>query len=320
VTWITDEGVEEFDALLRGTRHSRLAYLSRKQFGLVHRAQLVQIGFSPSGICRAARRGELARFLPGVWRVTSAPRCWEQRPLGAVLWRGEPAVVSHITSAHLQEVLPRTAAPVEITSPRSSAGRPGIITHRCRLQDVEMVNVRGIPCTSIYRTLADLCASQPEPISEQALDAALRMNRVAYERLCDYAEDAGSRSVRGSRTLKRLLRARGTEDALSESEAESLFGRLLRKGGYPPGIRQAPRPGVPGGRIDFYFPDQDVVIEIDGRRYHAGRIEQKRDKRHDNELNLHGRQVLRLTWEDLTTDEAYVLDVVGRALGIKRLF
>ena len=81
-------------------------------------------------------------------------------------------MVSHITSAHLQEVLPRTAAPVEITSPRSSAGRPGIITHRCRLQDVEMVNVRGIPCTSIYRTLADLCASQPEPISEQALDAA----------------------------------------------------------------------------------------------------------------------------------------------------
>jgi very-short-patch-repair endonuclease len=183
-----------------------------------------------------------------------------------------------------------------------------------------MVNVRGIPCTSIYRTLTDLCATQPEHLSERALDAALRMDRVDYERLRDYAEEAASRSVRGSRTLMRLLRVRGSDEALSESEAESVFGRLLRKGGFPRGIRQASRPGVRGGRIDFYFPDQDVVIEIDSRRFHAGRIEQKRDKRYDNELNLRGRHVLRLTWEDLTTDEPYVLDVVGRALGIKRLF
>jgi predicted transcriptional regulator of viral defense system len=189
------------------TKQGRLANLSRKQFGVVQRAQLLELGFSSSGICRASRKGELARFLPGVWRVTSAPRCWEQRPLGAVLWAGEPSVASHITSAHLQEVLPRSARAIEITSPRSSAGRHGIITHRCNLQNVEMVNVRGIPCTSIYRTLVDLCASQPQCISEQALDAALRMGRVSYERLCDYAKDAASRSVKGSRTLKGLLHA-----------------------------------------------------------------------------------------------------------------
>jgi predicted transcriptional regulator of viral defense system/very-short-patch-repair endonuclease len=281
VTWVTDDLQDSIHALKMGTRHTRLAYLSRKQFGLIQRAQLLRIGFSPSAICRAFNRGELARFLPGVWRVTSAPRCWEQRPLGAVLWAGEPAVVSHITSAHLQEVLPRAVDPVEITCPRSSAGRPGIVTHRCRLQGAEMVNVRGIPCTSIYRTLADLCHSQPEHISEQAVDAALRMGRVGYERLRDYADEAATRSVRGSRTLKRLLRARGSDEALSESEAESVFGRLLRKGKFPQGIRQAPRPGVRGGRIDFYFPDQDVVIEIDSRRFHAGRIEQKRDKRYE---------------------------------------
>lgn len=192
--------------------------------------------------------------MPGVWRVTAAPRCWEQRPLGAVLWAGEPTVASHITSAYLQEVLPRTAAAIEITIPRSSAGRPGILVHRCRLEPFEMVNVRGIPCTSIYRTLVDLCASQPLGITEQALDAALRMGRVSYERLCDYTQHAASRSVKGSRTLKRLLGTRGSDDALSESEAESLFGRLMRKGRLPQGVRQAPRPGIRGGRIDFFYP------------------------------------------------------------------
>jgi len=237
VTCVTNQLADGPHAQWMGTRQSRLANLSRKQFGLVHRAQLLQIGFSSSGIGRAFRRGELAHFLPGVWRVTSAPRCWEQRPLGAVLWAGEPAVVSHITSAYLQEVLPRSAAAIEITSPRSSQGRPGIVTHRCNLHSFEMVNVRGIPCVSIYRTLADLCASQPLGLSEQALDSALRMGRVDYERLREYAEDAASRSVRGSRTLKCLLQSRGSGEALSESEAESLFSRLLRKGGFPQGIR-----------------------------------------------------------------------------------
>ena len=320
VTWVTDELSGDTHARPMAPKQHRLANLSRKQFGLVQRRQLLEIGFSSSGVCRAARRGEIARFLPGVWRVTSAPKCWEQCSLGAVLSAGEPTVASHLTSAHLQEVLPRIATAIEITSPRSSAGRPGIITHRCSLQDAEMVNVRGIPCTSIYRTLVDLCASQPQSISEQALDAALRMDRVSYERLCDYAKDAASRSMRGSRNLQRLLDARGSDEALSESEAESVFGRLLPKGGFPRGIRQAPRPGFRGGRVDFYFPDQDVVIEIDNRRFHAGRIEQKRDKRYDNELNLHGKRVLRLIWEDLSTDEPYVLDVVGRALGIRPLF
>lgn len=192
--------------------------------------------------------------------------------------------------------------------------------HRCDLQPVEMVNIRGIPCTSIYRSLVDLCGSQAQPIGEQAVDAALRMGRVNYERLRDYARGAASRSVKGSRVLKHLLLARGSDEALSESEAESLFVRLMRKGKLPQGIRQAPRAGIRGGRVDFYYPDQNLVIEIDGRKFHAGRIEQKRDKRYDNELNIRGKRVLRLTWEDLMTEETYVLDVVARALGIQGLF
>lgn len=62
------------------------------------------------------------------------------------------------------------------------------------------------------------------------------------------------------------------------------------------------------------------MIEIDGRRFHAGRREKIRDKRYDNELIVRGKRVLRLTWEDLTTSESYVLDLVRRALGIQPLF
>jgi len=50
-----------------------------------------------------------------------------------------------------------------------------------------------------------------------------------------------------------------------------------------------------------------------------GTTREKRDKRYDNELNIDGHRVLRLTWEDMN-DERFTLDLVARALGIHRLF
>ena len=302
------------------TRHDLLARLSRRQFGLVVRQQLLKIGFSSSAITRARERGELAPYLPNVWRVTAAPRCWEQRPLGAVLWAGEGTVTSHITSAFLHELLPRAAAEVEITTTRWPTKRSGIVIHHSSLESTDTVNIRGIPCTSAYRTLIDLSATQPLFVVESALDTAIRLERVTIDRLRDYGEAASSRSVKGSALFKRLLSVRGDEEALSESEAESRFCRLMRRGRLPIGQRQASRPGTRCGRLDFHYPDQNLVIEIDGRRFHSGRREHLRDKRYDNELNIGGKRVLRLTWEDLTRNEAYTLDLVGRALGIRPLF
>lgn len=302
------------------TKQHLLAQISSRQFGLVARPQLLDVGFSSSAITRARERGELAPYLPNVWRVTSAPRCWEQRPLGAVLWAGQVTVASHITSAFLHELLPRAAARIEITTTRWPDKRPGIVIHHSFLESAEIVKTRAIPCTSVHRTLIDLSATQPIPVVESALDAAIRLEKVTFDQLRDYGEAASFRSVKGSALLKGLLSVRGNEEALSESEAESLFCRLMRKGRLPIGQRQTPRPGTRGGRLDFHYPDQNLVIEIDGRKFHSGRRERKRDKRYDNELNIGGKRVLRLTWEDLTCDESYTLDVVGRALGIRPLF
>jgi very-short-patch-repair endonuclease len=240
--------------------------------------------------------------------------------MGAVLSIGGQTVASHITSAYLQECLPRASAAIDVTTDRSPGERRGIVVHRNKLEANDIVNVRGIPCASIYRTLVDLCSSQPESTCESALDAALRMERVNFDRLCAYADEAASRRIKGSSLLRRLLEVRGAEDALSESEAESLFSRIMRRADLPIGERQTTREGIRNGRIDFFYPDQKLVIEIDGRKFHSGRRERMRDRRYDNELNIGGNRVLRLTWIDLTTDAAYTIDLVARALGIERLF
>ncbi|MGH2699613.1 MAG: DUF559 domain-containing protein [Actinomycetota bacterium] len=71
--------------------------------------------------------------------------------------------------------------------------------------------------------------------------------------------------------------------------------------------------------IAIFYPEQNLIIELDGRKWHSGRREKKQDRRYDNEQNISGNRVLRLTWEDMQ-DEDYTLDLVARALGIRRLF
>ncbi|MGH2701599.1 MAG: hypothetical protein ACRDJ2_07465 [Actinomycetota bacterium] len=91
----------------------RLARMSRTQYGMVERRQLLELGFSHSAIKTALRKGQLELFMPGVFRVASAPICWEQRPMGITLWGGEVTVASHLTSAYLQDLLDRKTGPVE---------------------------------------------------------------------------------------------------------------------------------------------------------------------------------------------------------------
>jgi very-short-patch-repair endonuclease len=296
-----------------------LARESRRSYGILSLEQLLTAGLTQAQVKGACRRGSLQRILPKVYRVTSVPECWEQRPMAGIRWGGPVTVASGITAAFLHELLPRRREKVHLTSDHALHARPGFRVRLCRLLPEDLTAVRGIPCTSVPRTLVDVCLDTDEARCEEALDAALRMGRVLLSDLIEFVEDAAARKVRGSACLRRLLEVRGDDEALSESEFESSFGRLMRKGDLPLGERQVPREGVRKGRVDISYPEHNLVIELDGRKWHSARREKKRDKRCDNELNINGKRVLRLTWEDMD-DEAYTLDLVARALGIRRLF
>ncbi|CAN5752261.1 hypothetical protein BH20ACT23_BH20ACT23_19670 [soil metagenome] len=240
--------------------------------------------------------------------------------MGAILWGGNLTAASHLTSAFIHRLLPTRTGPVEVTSDHRLRNKPGIVSYQNRLERADIVAVRFIPCTTVERTLVDLCHTCSESLAESALDAAVRAGSVSLDTLNDYVAHAAKRNVRGSVVLRRLLSVRGDDEALSESEMESLYSRVMRIGSLPMGERQFPREGVRRGRVDIWYPGQNLVVELDGRKWHSSRRELKRDKRYDNLLNVSGKRVLRLTWEDLTEDREYTLDLLCRALGIDPLF
>ena len=296
-----------------------LQLLARRQHGVVALDQLATGGVT-RGIVRGLRnRGRLQPLLPRVFRIDAAPTTKRMRCMATVLWAGAGAAISGRTAAELHGLLEVVAGPIEVTGPANRTPRPGIVHRRRPLECFETCLVENIPALNVARTILDLCESIDLSTCEVALDAALREGSVDMEALDALVLMASRRRLRGVRTLRELLDVRGEGEALSESELESRVFRLLRTAHYPLPQRQFPvdlnrRPG----RVDFFFPEANLVVEVDGRRWHAGRQPETRDRRRDHALILDGKRVLRFTWEDVVHEPGYFLEILGEALGLLR--
>lgn len=106
---------------------------------------------------------------------------------------------------------------------------------------------------------------------------------------------------------------------MSESELESSVVRVLRRGSLLIPERQVTVEWDECHRLDFYYPEHDLIIEVDGPKWHASRERFQSDRHRDNAALLEGKRVLRLTWEDVVRDEIYVVRTVRKALGIQTI-
>lgn len=92
--------------------------------------------------------------------------------------------------------------------------------------------------------------------------------------------------------------------ALTRSEAETRFLALLRKAGVP---RPRTNSVVCGLEVDFFWPDRDVVVEIDGFAYHSHRSAFENDRRRDRILASEGLTVIRVTWRQIQNEPEKLL-------------
>jgi very-short-patch-repair endonuclease len=69
---------------------------------------------------------------------------------------------------------------------------------------------------------------------------------------------------------------------------------------------------VAGFVVDAYWPDCELVVELDGYEYHRTRGAFERDRARDAALRLAGKQVLRLTHETMTARRRWVATTIRR--------
>ena len=122
------------------------------------------------------------------------------------------------------------------------------------------------------------------------------------------------RGRRGSAALRARLE-HYTGAPPTESELEALLVDLLAAYGIPAPVAQSsplPRRVL---RVDFCWPRKRIVVEVDGRAWHAIQAAWGEDHERDLQLRAAGYTALRYTWRQVTQTPELVAADLRRALG-----
>ena len=264
--------------------------LARRQHGVVARAQLLEIGFTPSAIRHRLRVGRLHVLHRGVYAIGRPEIDQLGRWMAAVLSCGprRSSVIAVLPSCGVWAPFP-SARSRSWFRPGSRADRPGVRVHRRAGLDPSHRRVRErIPITDIVTTLIDLAMDLDEEEVEAAINAADRRGLIDPGRLRSAVAERPPRP--GSARLGGILDRHGF--APTESYLERHFLSLIRRGGLPTPETQAK---VNGFRVDFYWPELGLVVETDGLKYHRTAIQQARDLRRDQAHSAAGLETLRFS-------------------------
>ena len=181
------------------------------------------------------------------------------------------------------------------TSNRPRKQRANVAAHRSRFGQLHTVTVKGIPSTSVTRTLVDLSASLPTISLEKLLDEAIRRGMTDVARLKAELRRCGGR--RGTRPLRRLLAPRDGAGEKTDSELEDKMLRLIRRARLPePVVHYNVVHGDEWlGEVDFAYPAARIAIEGHGYRVHSLKRVWENDQRRENDLVRAGWKLLKAT-------------------------
>lgn len=236
--------------------------------------------------------------------------------MAAVLAGGPEVVLSHRSAAVLWGLLTARYERVEVTSPRSARSRGWIERHHARLCTDEITRRRGIPVTTVSRTLLDLAVVVPADALERAMreSEVLRLpHRPALNLLL--ARHPGRRGSRAIETcLRRLERLPA---GVTRSSLEDVFVSFLDRAGLPQPERNV-RFNVGGGRIeaDCLWRKQQLIVELDGHAAHGTRAAFESDRERDRLLQAAGWKVVRITWRQLHDEPAATVVDLRRLLEV----
>ncbi len=273
---------------------------------------------------RRAQRGELRPIRPGVLVDPAAitdllPEEHHLLLVRATAHRIRPPRLLAHRSAALAYGLPLVGAPpdrVELRDPRRSRvettaymrTRPVVArAPRGRWAGTPPYSpstFAGVTVEPLVDVLVDVAATEPLCTALPIIDAALHGRRLFPSMLSEAAEASATAHDKAAIAL-------GMGSALSDSPAESVCRVRFRQLGAPAPVQQHvfTRPGERTAVVDFWFPDQGVVVEVDGRGKYgegpeAAAAHWQEKQREDFVRSFpEVRTVVRVVWADLVEPE-----------------
>jgi hypothetical protein len=275
------------------------------------RADLLALGFTAKGIKHRVATGRLHAVAAGVYAVGRPELTPHGRWMAGVLACGEGSVLSHRSAAELWGIGYEERGRIDVSVRRATKirrkglkvrSRPSLDARRCVLR-------HGIPVTDPVQTLIDVATELPPLRLERAVNEADKHDLVDPETLRRQLD--AHKGEPGVKTLATLLDRHTFR--LSDSDLEIFFRPLALAAGLPVPLTKH---RLLGYETDFFFPDQGLVVETDGLRYHRTPSQQARAARRDQVHVAAGYRVLRFTHWQIAYAADEVTDVLRR---IRRL-
>lgn len=232
--------------------------------------------------------GYLRRVLPKVYAVGHAAPSHEAGLAAAVLYAGPGAVLSHVSAAHHRGLIKYSPDQIHVSTPLQVRSLPGfVIVHPRR--DFVRAEHNGIPTTNLPQTLLDLAATTDGKLVARALAALDFRKELDVHQI----ERACGKGRRGSKALREALEAHQPRLAYANGELEERFLEHCI-------AWQIPLPQlnvrIHGHLVDAYWPDQRLVVELDGHANHSSRAQLHRDHQRDLALRAAGLTIVRYDW------------------------
>jgi very-short-patch-repair endonuclease len=282
------------------TVEAKLAALAGSSHGVVARAELLREGVTAEEIRKRLAKGALIPIHRGVFQVGHAAPSLEARYMAAVKACGPGSLLAGRAAAHLLHLLkhPPSLPEVLTTHHRRPAGVA--VSRRRSIDPRDRTRWRGVPVTTVPRTMVDLAEALDPPDLARAFHEAHVRHRVqpaAVERIL-----ARRHNWPGARELRRVLRG---EELLSLSKLESAFIAAVRRARLP-----LPETNVTAGtyRVDCRWRALRLTVELDGYRYHATRHAWESDREREREARTRGDEFRRYTWFDVVEEPEPMLE------------
>jgi very-short-patch-repair endonuclease len=235
------------------------------------------------------------------------------RERAALLACGAGAVISHFSAARMWQLVNGSDDdPIHVTVARRLVrSRDHIRVHHCsQLKAGEVRRIDGLPLTAPIRTILDL-AAVGHPQLERVLSEAHARSLIGSRDLTQLHElGRGRRGAQGLRMLLELERS-----GYTRSKAERLLRSVVRQAQLPQPLTNL---RLAGYEVDFFWPTQKLVVEVDGYAFHGHRRAFERDRRKDAALVAAGYRVIRITWLQLTNEPFAVAAILASALTAAR--
>jgi very-short-patch-repair endonuclease len=290
---------------MRDEIDSTVRRLAEKQYGVFSRVQADTAG--ARGLMRH-QRVEAGRWVPvgaAGYRMAGAPMTWRGLLLAALWDAGPRSMICGAAAAQLHRWPGYTHDVVEVLVPKSLDHLCQIATIResRRYELVRSTVVGGIPVTAPEDTLVHLARSLRFRRTDWLVDELLGAKKIDLATLQRVFADL-SPGCRGMRALRATLQDRTPGDPIPNTELEKLFLGVVTSRGLPRFERQVNIPGRDQrpGRVDFFWPDVRLIVEVDGRRWHTRVRDFERDSKRRLAMLANGYPTAPVTWAMLTEE------------------